>query len=146
MIYAHFIGRIGKDAQIIHGKKGDFMSMDVATTIFSKGEEKTEWVRVRTNGEKYVKKMYQYYKKGKLLLFEGKLAEATTWTDKNGNIHTQQNLMADLIEFLPYGNKKREEGAEPINEEQRPATQEEVNAVPAAPFQAPADKEEDLPF
>lgn len=42
MLYSHFVGRIGKDgAKVINGKWGDFMSMDVTTDFYSKGENKT---------------------------------------------------------------------------------------------------------
>ena len=37
MIYTHFIGRVGKDAKIINGKNGDFLSMDVAVSDYFKG-------------------------------------------------------------------------------------------------------------
>ena len=49
MIYTHFIGRVGKDAKIINGKNGDFLSMDVAVSDYFKGQETTTWIRVRSN-------------------------------------------------------------------------------------------------
>lgn len=49
MIYTHFIGRVGKDAKIINGKNGDFLSMDVTVSDYFKGQETTTWIRVRSN-------------------------------------------------------------------------------------------------
>lgn len=145
MLYTHFIGRIGKDAQVIHGKNGDFITMDVATTIFSKGEEKTLWIRVRCKSN--FLNRYKYWTKGKLLMFEGSMAEPTVWTDKNGEKHAQLTLNADLVDFLPYGKKKDGTNVtNPSDEEQLPPTPQEVNAVPDAPFEAPTDQESDLPF
>ena len=46
MIHTHVIGRVGKDAEVRKGKKGDFMSMDIAVENFVKGEQATTWVRV----------------------------------------------------------------------------------------------------
>ena len=46
MIHTHVIGRVGKDAEVKNGKKGDFMSMDIAVDNFVKGEQATTWVRV----------------------------------------------------------------------------------------------------
>ena len=38
MMYIHFIGRIGKDgAKVINGSNGQFLSVDMATDIYTKG-------------------------------------------------------------------------------------------------------------
>lgn len=73
MLNSHFVGRIGKDgAQIIKSKNGSkFLSMDVATDYYSKGENKTMWIRVRTNIERYIEKLSPYLKKGTLITVEG---------------------------------------------------------------------------
>ena len=72
MIHTHVIGRVGKDAEVRKGKKGDFMSMDIAVDNFVKGEQATTWVRVRSNRANHIN-LAQYLKKGKLLLVEGVL-------------------------------------------------------------------------
>jgi len=82
MIYSHFIGRVGaKDAQVINGHNGSFMAVDVAVDTYSKGVEKTMWIRVRSNRPNLVS-LAKYLTRGKLLLIEGALGEPTVWTDK----------------------------------------------------------------
>ena len=142
MLYTHFIGRIGKDAQVITGKNGDFVTMDVATDIYSKGEEKTLWVRVRSNKEGHLKNLTQYLTKGKMVLIEGAQQEPAIWNDKDGDSHVQLTISADIIKFVSFG-KKRENGEKADNEEQPVPVQE--NTLDA-PFEAPADQADDLPF
>jgi single-strand DNA-binding protein len=103
MLYTHFIGRIGKDAQVINGSKGDFLSMDVAVSDFFKGQETTTWVRVRSNRHVNLQK---WLTKGKLLLIEGVLSKPYIWTDKQGAEHVQMSVTADNIHFVSNGKKK----------------------------------------
>ena len=55
MIYTHTIGRIGKDCQTITGTHGTFMTVDIAVDDYSKGQNITTWVRVRSNRENHVR-------------------------------------------------------------------------------------------
>ena len=112
MLYTHFIGRIGKDAQVINGSKGDFLSMDVAVSDFYKGQETTTWIRVRSNRNVHLQ---QWLTKGKLLLIEGVLAKPAIWTDKQGTDHVQMSVTADNIHFVSAG--KRKDGTETVNAE-----------------------------
>ena len=48
MIYTHTIGRIGKDSKTITGAQGTFMAIDIAVDDYSKGQNITTWVRVRS--------------------------------------------------------------------------------------------------
>lgn len=146
-MYTHFIGRIGRDgAKVVNGKKGKFLSMDVATDAFSWGENKTLWIRIRSNRENHVK-LAEYLTKGRLLLIEGSLQEPTIWTDKNGTAHAQLSLVADSINFVNNGKRKEnQEAATPAVATEEVETKE-GNPVPEkAPFEAPEDKEGDLPF
>ena len=72
MINSYFIGRIGKDgAKVIEGKNGNFMTMDVATDIYSQGENKAMWVRVRSNMPAHMGKLVQHLTKGKMIEVAG---------------------------------------------------------------------------
>lgn len=93
MIYTHFIGRVGKDAKIINGKNGDFLSMDVAVSDYFKGQETTTWIRVRSNRHANLQK---WLTKGKMLLVEGVLAQPAIWVDKEGESHVQLSVSADM--------------------------------------------------
>ena len=130
MIHTHVIGRVGKDAEVRKGKKGDFMSMDIAVDNFVKGEQATTWVRVRSNSANHIN-LAQYLKKGKLLLVEGVLGEPEIWEDKQHVQHVQLSIVADSITFISTGKKKEE------------VKSEDTSTPPA---DAPAPSDEDLPF
>ena len=130
MIHTHVIGRVGKDAEVKNGKKGDFMSMDIAVDNFVKGEQTTTWVRVRSNRANHIN-LAQYLKKGKLLLVEGVLGEPEIWEDKQHVQHVQLSIVADSITFISTGKQKEE------------VKSEDTSTPPA---DAPAPSDEDLPF
>lgn len=143
MIFCHFVGRVGKDAQIINGTHGDFLTMDVAEDFFYGGENHTRWIRVRSSQQNLVNNA-KYYTKGKMLLIEGSLMDPTIWTDKNEQPHIQLIVSAQSINFMPYG-KKKEDGT---TETAQPAANRNAadNTTPAMPFEAPQDNADDLPF
>lgn len=142
MLYTHFIGRIGKDAQVINGKSGDFLSMDVAVSDFRKGQETTLWVRVRSN--RHVK-LQKWLTRGRLILVEGVLSAPSIWQDKEGNNHVQLSAMADNIHFINVGKKKEGNNAPSASADVKETTLR--NAPKEDALQgAPADKADDLPF
>lgn len=122
----HFIGRIGKDAEVVDGKNGKFLSMDIATDYYSRGENRTMWVRVRTNIPRYVEKLAPHLKKGKMITVEGEQQEPRCWTGKDGQPHAQIVLVANYIDFVHIGKRKEQE-------------QQAENT-------APVDNKDDLPF
>ncbi|MDD5861157.1 MAG: single-stranded DNA-binding protein [Prevotella sp.] len=128
MLYTHFIARIGKDAQVVNGSKGDFLSMDVAVSDYFKGQETTTWVRVRSNRHL---KLQQWLTKGRLVLIEGSLSKPSIWTDKKGEEHVQISVTADNIQFVSTGKKKEDGGDTP-------------KAVD--PMGMPVDNTDDAPF
>lgn len=71
MLNSHLIGRIGKDAEIRNNDGKSYMTMDVATDYFSKGENKTMWVRIISIDPTVIEKRAQYFKKGSLVTIEG---------------------------------------------------------------------------
>jgi len=144
MIYSHFICRVGaKDAQVINGKNGSFMAVDVAVSMFSKGEETTQWVRVRSNKPNHLS-LAKYLTRGKMLLVEGSLTAPTVWTDKNGVAHPQLSLNADVIRFVSSGRKKdaaADGGLSETNTAAQPLQELDPWGRPVS-----AESEEDLPF
>lgn len=142
MLYSNFVGRIGKDgAKVVPGTKGKFISMDVATDFYSKGENKTMWIRVRSNKENHVK-LAEYLTKGKLIMVQGQQLMDSTWIGKDGEAHSQHVIIADSIDFVRTG-KKKEEGQ---NEQEQQVESTTTSHANEAPFPAPADNSEDLPF
>jgi len=138
MIYTHFIGRIGKDAKVINGSKGDFISMDIAVSDYFKGQETTTWIRIRSN---HHTNLAQWLIKGKLILVEGTLSKPTIWTDKNGEEHVQLSVIADNIHFVNARKKKNADKHDSLQETTKQGSPKEDDPLPA-----PADKDDDLPF
>ena len=132
MMYIHTIGRIGKDAQVIEGKNGKFLSMDIAVDDFNKGENITTWVRIRSSKNNHVK-LAKYLTKGRIILVEGTLAQPQIWIDKNNVQRVQLSITADSVQFVNTGRKKDDE---PVKAE----------SMTEKTSHAPADKEDDLPF
>ena len=132
MMYIHTIGRIGKDAQVIEGKNGKFLSLDIAVDDFNKGENITTWVRIRSSKNNHIK-LAKYLTKGRIILVEGTLAQPQIWIDKNKVQRVQLSITADSVQFVNTGKKM---GGEPVKAE----------SMPEQTSPAPADKEDDLPF
>ena len=104
MLYTHTIGRIGKDCQVITGTHGTFMAVDIAVDDYSKGQNITTWVRVRSSRENHVR-LAEYLTKGRLILVEGTIS-TSQWTDRQGESHTQISINADSIAFVNAGKKE----------------------------------------
>ena len=70
MIYSNFTGRVAKQAKVIDGVNGQFLSMDMAVNDYSKGEETTQWVRVQSSDPAHLK-LVEYFTKGRILTIQG---------------------------------------------------------------------------
>ena len=104
MIYTHTIGRIGKDCKTITGAHGTFIAVDMAVDDYSKGQNITTWVRVRSSRENHIR-LAEYLTKGRLILVEGTIS-TSQWTDRQGESHTQISINADSIAFVNAGKKE----------------------------------------
>ncbi len=137
MIHVHTIGRIGKDCQVISGAHGSFMAMNIAVDDYSKGQNVTTWVKVRSSKDNHIR-LSEYLTKGRLILVEGTLS-ASLWQDKNGDSQIQLAITAETIAFINTG--KRDSTADS-------AANEAVMAdnVPAPPVDLSQDDKDDLPF
>lgn len=107
MIYTHTIGRIGKDCKTITGAHGTFIAVDMAVDDYSKGQNITTWVRVRSSRENHIR-LAEYLTKGRLILVEGTIS-TSQWTDRQGESHTQISINADSIAFVNAGKKEEQE-------------------------------------
>ena len=140
MIECSFNGRLGSEgAKVIKGKKGDFMSMDMATDIFGGGENKALWVRVKSSKPQHLK-LAEYLTKGRLLKIVGVISRSPEcWKDKEGTPRAMHVIYADKIEFINSGKNKQENGG--VETHPSVKTQETEK-----PFEAPEEKADDLPF
>lgn len=141
MIYTHTIGRIGKDCRVITRTHGTFMSVDIAVDDYSKGQNITTWVRVRSSRENHVR-LAEYLTKGRLILVEGTIS-SSLWTDRQGESHVQLSINADSIAFVNAG-KKEEQTANPKQAAKKGAKAK--GNTPTPPKDAPEAKEDDMPF
>ena len=141
MIYTHTIGRIGKDCQVITGTHGTFMAVDSAVDDYSKGQNVTTWVRVRSNRENHVR-LAEHLTKGRLILVEGTIS-TSQWKDRQGESHTQISINADSIAFVNAG--KKEEQTENPKQAANKGAKAKKN-TPEPPQDAPEPDEKDLPF
>lgn len=135
MIYANFTGRVGgKNARVIDGANGQFLSMDLAVNDVRKGEEVTTWVRVQSSNPNHIK-LAQYLTKGRVLTISG-VCKVDLWEAKSGPV-AQLKVYAHSIDFLNVG-KKKDKG--------NPAANALTAEVPESPKDAPKEKKDDLPF
>jgi len=139
MIFTHAIGRIGKDAEVINGNKGSFVSVNIAVDDYFKGQNTTTWVRVRSSRNNHVN-LAKHLTKGRMVLVEGTLGTPTIWQDKSGEEHVQLYINADSIQFVSAGRKK--DGLTVDEQAENSVTVESKQEVPAAP----KDSEKNLPF
>ncbi len=140
MIYTHTIGRIGKDCKTITGAHGTFIAVDMAVDDYSKGQNITTWVRVRSSRENHIR-LAEYLTKGRLILVEGTIS-TSLWTDRQGESHVQISINADSIAFVNAG-KKDEQSADPKKAAKKGA---KAKNTPQPPKDAPEAKADDLPF
>lgn len=146
MISVFFIGRIGaKGAEVIEGKKGKFVSMDVATDIYSQGENKADWVRVRCNKPNIIA-LAENGKlgKGSHIQVNGLQTFPRAYMGKDGQPHAQTVVIAETIQYV--SGKRRDDAQQPASTPQGERTVESVAADGQQPFPAPQDKADDLPF
>ncbi len=137
MLYTHTIGRIGKDCKVITGAHGTFMAVDIAVDDYSKGENITTWVRVRSSRENHIR-LAEYLTKGRLILVEGTVS-ASLWKDRQGESHVQLAMNADSIAFVNAGRKEEQ------NDNPKKAAKAKSDK-PMPPMDAPAPDEKDMPF
>ena len=135
MITTIFIARIGKDAQVINGKNGTFMSMDVVVNDRVNGEEKSTWVRVTSSKSNHVN-LAKFLTKGKVITITGN-ASTRAWKDKEDNAQSQFKINASTIDFLNFGKRKVES--------QQPSGDVAVETKEVAP-ETPAQTDEEAPF
>ena len=147
MFTGNFIGRVGKDAEIVKGVNGgEFVSMDLAENYYAKGENRTRWIRVRCSTPRALK-MAKYWTKGRQLEVVGELVNISIYEDKQGKPQYQMIVNAFRVEFVNSGKKKNEQENPQNNNQPAPVSEAERQATPTMPFEAPSsDNADDLPF
>lgn len=146
MFTGNFIGRCGKDAKVLQGINGEFVTLDIAENYYSKGETKTRWIRVRCGTPRAVK-MAKYWTKGRQLEIVGELVDVNIYEDSQGKPQYQMVVNAFRIEFVDSGKKRNpQENSEQTAAQPTPVSDADRQTTPTMPFEAPADTSDDLPF
>ena len=146
MFSGSFIGRCGKDAEIVQGVNGEFVSINIAESYYSKGETKTRWYRVRSNTPRALK-MAKYWTKGRQLEIVGEIKDVNIYEDNQGKPQYQIVVNAFRIEFVNSGKRQDGQNSEQNNTTQpAPVSEAERQATPSMPFAPTEDGKDDLPF
>lgn len=111
------------------------MAVDIAVDDYSKGQNITTWVRVRSSRDNHIR-LAEYLTKGRLILVEGTIS-TSQWKDRQGESHTQISINADSIAFVNAG-KKDEHNADPKKAAKKGA---KVKKNPQPPKDAPEPSE-----
>lgn len=113
------------------------MSMNIAVDDYSKGQNVTTWVKVRSSRENHIR-LSEYLTKGRLVLVEGTLS-SSLWVDKSGENQIQLSITAESIDFINVG--KREDLAGNTD-----GAVVMADNTPAPPADLPQEDKDDLPF
>ena len=141
MINGIMIGRIGKDAEVVNRDNKKYVAMDVATDIFYRGENKTDWVRVYCNKPQIIKIVEEkgQFKKGSMVEVRGTVTTPSSWVSKKtGEVCAQNVMLADHIQYSG-GRKKADK---PNGEETKDIMPEQKQQMPFEP----KPENDDLPF
>lgn len=108
---AILVGCVGQDSYIHQFDNGSVASFSLATNETYKdknGEKKTvtEWHNIKMFG-KLAELAEKYVKKGNMLYVEG--AIKTQKYDKDGQTHYSTSIVANVMNFLPSGNKQSQQ-------------------------------------
>lgn len=143
-----FNARLGVDAELREGQKGQFISMRVVYNEYNKtkGENEAVWVNVIAEASERNKKMLQYWTKGKLLTFSGK-EKVSLFTSKDGNVGIDRTVIANSIDFVG-GSSSGETTTNQTTTAQTSTPQVDCGTLrqPTMSTSVASTPEDDLPF
>lgn len=103
MFFVQIAGNLGKDPETRFTPSGQKVTtFNVACRARKGKEEITIWVRVTVWGDRF-DKMISFLKKGSAVIVNGKMSPPTTYVDKNGTSQVSLEVVAEMIEFSPFG-------------------------------------------
>lgn len=92
------IGRLGRDPELRHGDKTDYVRFSICNTSFSDGRETVQFHNICAFGNQ-ARLCHEYLHKGDLCCIEGRLD--TRAYEKDGTKRYTQSVIAEHITFLP---------------------------------------------
>ena len=110
-VNVNIVGRLGKDAEVINGQNGPFLSFSLATDEFKNGKRGTAWLQVNYNNTK----MAEWLKKGKMVTVIG-TETVRTYQDRNGQTQVGRDINAVSVEFVNVGSGQTQSDSTTSNE------------------------------
>lgn len=110
-VNVNIVGRLGKDAEVINGQNGQFLSFSLATDEFKNGKRGTAWLQVNYNNTK----MAEWLKKGKMVTVIG-TETVRTYQDRNGQTQVGRDINAVSVEFVNVGSGQTQSDSTTSNE------------------------------
>lgn len=157
MVNVSIIGRLGADAEERTSQSGSkFLTLNLASDEYNKGERSTSWFRVTYIGDRAIK-MKEYLTKGKLVEVHG-TERVSLYTNKSGEAAISRDVMADRVDFVSVGSGQTQ--TTEVTTEAQPNIEIPRSMQPVAPAPAQAtapapsavapsvtlDDDDDLPF
>lgn len=107
MFIVNLAGYLGKDPETRFTPSGQKVtSFSVATSHRKGKEDVTIWVRVTIWGDRF-DKLLPYLKKGSAVIVTGKFNPPSTYVDKEGKTQVNLEVVAEMLEFSPFGKNER---------------------------------------
>lgn len=151
MVIANVIGRLGADAEIVNGQKGQFVSFRMASndvrTINGERKEITSWFRVTLDGDRFLK-LAEYLKKGKQVYVTGR-EFVGTFPAKDGTTQISRDITGLNVEFINTGSSNGQASNDTsvsANEAITTGTFAPTPMVEPAVTPTPSTAADDLPF
>lgn len=132
MFFVHLAGNLGKDPETRftpNGQKVTSFSVAVTQRRGKDKEDVTTWVRVTIWGDRF-DKMISFLKKGSSVIVGGRMNPPTMYTDKEGRNQVSLEVVAEMLEFSPFGTKSDRQG------EGSSASQHNVNSSASSQYQS----------
>lgn len=148
-VNVNIVGRLGKDAEVINGQKGQFLSFPMATDEFKNKERCTVWLNVIYHNAK----LAEWLKKGQAVNVIG-TESVRLYQDRNGQTQISRDVNAINIDFVNAGSGKTQSDGAVTNEttsnETQPSTPITTGRLTPPQSEVSDDSssvnEDDLPF
>lgn len=159
MVNVNFIGRLGGNAETKTAQNGrQFISFNVATDEYQRGEKTTAWLRVTYTGDRALK-MAQYLTKGKLVNIIGS-ETVYTYQRQDGQTAINRDVLADKVDFVSIGSGHTHDDQAAASADCGTLERPQALTVPPTPTPiptssipqqvavaaAPVEDDDDLPF
>lgn len=100
-------GHLGADPEVRFTPSGQkIVNLRVAANSRKQGKDETIWWRVTIFGDRF-DKMLTYLKKGSAVIIMGRMNPPQMWTDREGRQQFSLEMIAETIDFSPFGKSER---------------------------------------